>query len=73
MKRLYSSKYLKQQKSIIIKTTKQTQIINSDDSEDENEEDNQTSVVLGNEMKVKNGAPLIENIFDFFASDFVEL
>ena len=54
-----------------LKITKQIQIINSGDSE--SEEDNQNNIVFGNEMNVINGAPLIENIFDLLASDFVEL
>ena len=70
-KRLHSSRYLKEQKANILKTTKQTEIINNGDSE--SEDDNQNSIVLGNEINVIDGAPLIQNIFDFLASDFVEL
>ncbi|CAF1233259.1 unnamed protein product [Rotaria sordida] len=70
-KRLHSSKYLKQQKAIIVKKEKQVQVIDGDDSEsgEESEDDN----ILQNKTNIIPGTPLIENIFDFLASDFTEL
>ncbi|CAF3712034.1 unnamed protein product [Rotaria sordida] len=64
-KRLHSSKYLKQQKAIIVKKEKQVQVIDGDDSEsgEESEDDN----ILQNKTNIIPGTPLIENIFDFLA------
>lgn len=69
-KRLHSSKYLKEQKAVILKTETQFQVINTGDSESEKE--NQKNTSTGNEMNIINGAPLMENIFDFLTSDFIE-
>lgn len=70
-KRLHSSKYLKQQKAIIVNREKQVNVIDVNDSEsgEESEDDN----IPQNKTNIINGAPLIENIFDFLASDFMEL
>ncbi|CAF3921937.1 unnamed protein product [Rotaria sp. Silwood1] len=70
-KRLHSSKYLKEQKAVILKREKQVQVIDSNDSE--SGEENQDDIATQNQMNIINGAPLIENIFDFLASDFMEL
>ncbi|CAF4366535.1 unnamed protein product [Adineta steineri] len=70
-KRLHSSKYLKQQKTIIIKTEKQIQVINGNDSKsgEESKGDN----IPQNKTNIITNAPLIENIFDVLASDFIEV
>ncbi|CAF3717102.1 unnamed protein product [Rotaria sp. Silwood1] len=70
-KRLHSSKYLKQQKAITVKREQQVQVIDGIDSEsgEESEDDNMPQ----NKTNIIPGAPLIENIFDFLASDFMEL
>ncbi|CAF4358375.1 unnamed protein product, partial [Adineta steineri] len=69
--RLYSSKYLKQQKAIIIKTEKQIQVIDGNDSGsgEESGDDN----IPQNKTNIITDAPLVENIFDFLASDFIEV
>ncbi|CAF4347339.1 unnamed protein product, partial [Adineta steineri] len=70
-KRLHSSKYLKQQKTIIIKTEKQIRVIDGNDSEsgEESKDDN----IPQNKTNIKTDAPLLENIFDVLASDFIEV
>ncbi|CAF4330007.1 unnamed protein product [Adineta steineri] len=62
-KRLHSSKYLKQQKAIIIKTEKQIQVIDGNDSKsgEESKDDNAPQ----NKTNIITDAPLIENILDF--------
>ncbi len=67
-KRLHSSKYLKQQKAIIVNREKQVNVIDVNDSES-GEDDN----ISQNKTNIINGAPLIENIFDFLASDFMKI
>ncbi|CAF4434389.1 unnamed protein product, partial [Adineta steineri] len=56
--------------AIIIKTEKQIQVIDSNDSEsgEESEDDN----IPQNKTNIITDALLIENIFDFLASDFIE-
>lgn len=70
-KQFHSSKYLKQQKAIIVNREKQVQVIDVNDSEsgEESEDDN----IPQNKTNIIPGAPLIENIFDFLASGFMEL
>ena len=70
-KRLHSLKYLKEQKANILRTTTSTEIIINNVSE--SEDDDQDNIVRGNKMHVTKNAVLIENIFHFLASDFVEL
>ncbi|CAF4357838.1 unnamed protein product, partial [Adineta steineri] len=70
-KRLHSSKYLKQQKVIIIKTEQQIQVIDSNDSE--SGEESEDVNIPQNKTNIITDASLIENIFDFLASDFIEV
>jgi hypothetical protein len=44
-----------------------------DSGNSESEENNQNNTTLRNEINVINGALLTENIFDFLASDFIEI
>ncbi|CAF4172871.1 unnamed protein product, partial [Rotaria sp. Silwood2] len=69
-KRLHSSKYLKQQKVIIAKIEKKVQV--TDDNDRESDKDSEDDNIPENKTNIKAGAPLIENIFDFLASDFIE-
>ena len=69
--KMHSSKHLKEHQTITLKKKEQFQIIDNVDSE--SEEDTRNESVIHNENDDQSGAPLIENIFDFLASDFVEL
>ncbi|CAF1293240.1 unnamed protein product, partial [Rotaria sordida] len=69
-KRLHSSKYLKQQKAIIAKIGKQVQV--TDDNDSESDEDSEDDNIPQSKTNIKAGAPLVENTFDFLASDFIE-
>ncbi len=62
---------LEEQLAIILKRSKQFQVVGGGNSE--NEEDNQNNTALRNEMDDINAASLIKNIFDFLALDFIEL
>lgn len=70
-KRVHSAKYLKEQNGVIVKTGKQVQVIDNNDNE--SDEENQINTGPQNRTNIISGAPLIENIFDFLASDFIEL
>ena len=48
-------------------------MINIGDSESESEEENQKNIAIRYEIDGKNGTQLIENTFDFLASDFTEI
>jgi hypothetical protein len=63
--------YLKEQQVVLSKINKQLRVFNSGNSE--NDGDNQNRTILPSEIDVVQGAPFIENIFDFLASDFIEL
>lgn len=66
-KRLHSSKYLKEEQTSLLRR-KECPNIPSDISD--GEEENRRNRASPNRM---SGAPLIENIFDFLASDFAEI
>ncbi|CAF4890528.1 unnamed protein product, partial [Rotaria socialis] len=68
-KRLHNSKYLVKQ-HIILETKKHIQVLDHYDSDDE---DNNKHETLAPNVNVNLDAPLIQNIFDFLASDFLEI
>ncbi|CAF4650893.1 unnamed protein product, partial [Rotaria magnacalcarata] len=67
-KRLHNSKYLVKQQ-IISETKKHIQVL---DHYDSGGEDNNKDETLAPNVNVNLDAPLIQNIFDFLASDFLE-
>ena len=70
-KSLHSSKYFKQQKAIIVKREKRDNVTGVNDSE--SDEESEDVNIPQNKTNITNGAPIIDNTFDFLASDFVEI
>ncbi|CAF4386672.1 unnamed protein product, partial [Adineta steineri] len=62
---------LEQQKAIIIKTEKQIRVI--DGNYNESGEESKDDKIPQNKTNNITDAPLIENIVDFLASDFIEV
>ncbi|CAF4485859.1 unnamed protein product [Rotaria sp. Silwood2] len=71
-KKLHSSKYLKKQQAVVLAKKEQIQE-NNDNNNSEDEEDHSTNIDLRYCVGAHSVAPLIDNIFDFLASDFVEI
>ncbi|CAF4369068.1 unnamed protein product [Rotaria magnacalcarata] len=70
-KRIHSPKDFKEQQKMILKTKQQSHVI--DCSHSKSEEAYQNIATLPDTINPIHGAPLIENIFDFLASDFIEI